>query len=177
MKDKMIRFLTSIGIENLDDFDMDFDLLSYDLFEPKKLNMMVVKQTPWTYELIRELQDHLVNIEYKYSLRFSYMNKPDRENVISLFNDWYQTIYRLPNEVEIIFDEEEENGLLFLFKDEEQQDKYKYPLKDFKDFLYFLGYDFLLKTEIRKVEEVEKINISKKEMRTLEKNIAKEAEA
>ena len=35
MKDKMIRFLTSIGIENLDDFDMDFDLLSYDLFEPK----------------------------------------------------------------------------------------------------------------------------------------------
>ena len=92
MKDKMIRFLTSIGIENLDDFDMDFDLLSYDLFEPKKLNMMVVKQTPWTYELIRELQDHLVNIEYKYSLRFSYMNKPDRENVISLFNDWYHYV-------------------------------------------------------------------------------------
>ena len=176
MKEKMRRFLTSIGIENLDDFDMDFDLLSYDLFEPKKLNMMVVKQTPWTYELIRELQDHLVNIDYKYSLRFSYMDKPDRENVISLFNDWYQTIYRLPNEVEIIFDEEEENGLLFIFKDEEQQDKYKYPLKDFKDFLYFLGYDFMINTEIRKVEEVEKVNISKKEMRTLEKNITKEAE-
>ena len=126
MKDKMKRFLTSIGINNLDRFDMDFDLLSYDLFEPKKLNMMVVKQTPWTYELIRELQDHLVNIDYKYSLRFSYIEKPNNDNVIALFNDWYQTIYRLPNEVEIISDEKQENTLIFVFTSEEQQDKYKY---------------------------------------------------
>ena len=115
MRDKMKRFLTSIGIENLDDFDMDFDLLSYDLFEPKKLNMMVVKQTPWDYQYIRELQDHLVNIDYKYSLRFSYLTKPDFDNVVSLFNDWYQTIYRLPSEVRIVKDEELENGLVFIF--------------------------------------------------------------
>ena len=177
MKDKMKRFLTSIGIENLDDFDMDFDLLSYDLFQPKKLNMMVVKQTPWTYELIRELQDHLVNITYQYSLRFSYINKPDRENVISLFKDWYQTIYRLPSEVEILFDDEEENGLIFVFSSDEEQDKYKYQLKDFKDFLYFLGYDFLIKSEVRYIEEIETPSISKKELRALEKSVEKEAKA
>jgi len=177
MKDKMKRFLTSIGINNLDRFDMDFDLLSYDLFEPKKLNMMVVKQTPWTYELIRELQDHLVNIDYKYSLRFSYIEKPNNDNVIALFNDWYQTIYRLPNEVEIIPDEKQENTLIFVFTSEEQQDKYKYPLKDFKDFLYFLGYDFFLNEELRVVEEAESVNISKKELRSLVKSVEKEAKA
>ena len=176
MKEKMKRFLTSIGITNHDDFDMDFDLLSYDLFDPKKLNMMVVKQTPWEYEFIRELQDHLVNIEYKYSLRFSYINKPTKENVISLFKDWYQTIYRLPSEVELFPNEEVENGLTIVFINAEQQEKYKYPLKDFKDFLLFLGYDFVINEEIKEVVEEETVNISKKEMRNLVKNVTKEAE-
>ena len=92
MNDKMRRFLKSIEIENIDDFDLDFDLLSYDLFDKKKLNMVIVKQTPWDYEHIRDFQDHLVNITYPYSLKFSYIQKPDRDNVIALYNDWYQTI-------------------------------------------------------------------------------------
>ena len=172
MKDKMRRFLNSINIENLDDFDMDFDLLAYDMFDKKKLNMMIVKNTPWTYPLIREFQDHLICITYKYSLAFSYVNKPDFKDVEDLFLDWFQTVYRIPfsGEIKEIGDKE----LLFVLPDELNNEIYRYFLDDFADFLNFIGYDFHLdKTYLDKIEE--EVTISNKEMRSIIKKAEKEA--
>ena len=49
MTDKMIRFLTSLQINNIDDFDLEFEMLGYDRFDKKRLNMVIIKQTPWKY--------------------------------------------------------------------------------------------------------------------------------
>ena len=81
MKDKMIRFLNSIHIENIDDFDMDFEMVGYNRFNPKQLDMVIIKQTPWKYSLLRQFQDGLETITYKYLLRFSYQVRPNGEDV------------------------------------------------------------------------------------------------
>ena len=94
MTDKMIRFLTSLQINNIDDFDLEFEMLGYDRFDKKRLNMVIIKQTPWKYELLRQFQDGLNTINYKYLLRFSYRVRPNGSDVIHLFEDWYQTQFR-----------------------------------------------------------------------------------
>ena len=38
MTDKMVRFLTSIGINEIDDFDLDFEMVGYDRFKKDQLN-------------------------------------------------------------------------------------------------------------------------------------------
>ena len=105
MNEKMIRFLKSINIENIDDFDIDFEMINRDRFDNNKWNMIILKNSPWDYQLLREFQDALQNIQYPYMLRFSYLNRPDCQNVINLFNEWYLTLYRLPLPISI-----EDNG-------------------------------------------------------------------
>ena len=133
MNDKMIRFLKSIGIENFDDFDIEFEMINRDRFDNSKWNMIILKNTPWDYQLLRQFQDALQNINYPYMLRFSYLNRPDSDNVISLFNEWYQTLYRLPLP---IFIEGDNDGHLFItYNSEKEKNDFKIVLEDFKDFL------------------------------------------
>ena len=71
MNDKMVRFLNSIHIENLDDFDIDFEMVARDRFKPEQINMVIIKNTPWKYHLLRRFQDALQEINYPYLMRFS----------------------------------------------------------------------------------------------------------
>ena len=96
MKDLMVRFLNSIHIENIDDFDLDFDMVGKNRFNKNQIDMIIVKDTPWIYPLLRKFQDGLDTINYPYSLHFSYRVKPDFKDVSTLFENWYQTLYRLP---------------------------------------------------------------------------------
>ena len=105
MSYKMTRFLQSIHIENIDDFDLEFEMVGYDRFDKTRLNMVIVKQTPWKYSYLREFQDGLETITYRYLLRFSYLVRPNYHDVVSLFEDWYQTIYRLPHNLELSGDD------------------------------------------------------------------------
>ncbi len=84
MTDKMMRFLRSIEISNYEDFDIDFDMISKDRFNPKQFNMMIVKKTPWSYERIRQFQDGLEKIDYPYTLTFSYKERPSGVDVVNL---------------------------------------------------------------------------------------------
>ena len=102
MNDKMVRFLNSIHIENIDDFDIDFEMVAWDRFKKDQLNMVIIKNTPWKYHLLRKFQDGLNEIKYPYLLRFSYRIRPDFNDLVHLFADWYQTLYRLPHNLEIV---------------------------------------------------------------------------
>ena len=144
MDEKMIRFLKSIGIENISSFDMSFDLVKYDLFNPKQLNMVIRKETPWDYSLLRQFIDHLSNISYQYKLSFCYSNFPQVEEVKSMFYDWYQELYRVPSNVEINV---KDKKLIFILNSLEDCEKYKSIIKDYQDFLNFIGYDFSLESK------------------------------
>ena len=172
MTDKFVRFLKSIHINEIDDFDLDFEMVGRDRFNKEQINMVIVKDTPWKYSLLRRFQDGLETITYKYLLRFSYKVRPDYNDVISLFEDWYQTIYRLPHNLDISGDE---NGYIHIvYADEAEQEQYKSQIEDFRSFLDFLSYDFVIVETIKPKEE--EIVVSERKMKQLVKDAVKEAE-
>ena len=153
MTDKMLRFLRSLKINNVDDFDMDFEMIGYDRFDNKQLNMVIVKDTPWKYGYLRQFQDGLDTITYKYLLRFSYKVRPNEHDVISLFEDWYQTIYRLPHNLNLIIVDEEHINIEYT--NEAEKEQYQSAVEDFKSFLNFLSYDFIITESVKPEEEEE----------------------
>ena len=97
MTEKMISFLKHIHIENIDAFDVDFEMVGRNRFKKEQIDMVIVKQTPWKYFLLRQFQDGLNTLTYPYMLRFSYVVRPNMDDLISLFDEWYQTFYHIPH--------------------------------------------------------------------------------
>ena len=172
MNDKMVRFLNSIGISNVDDFDLDFEMVGYNRFKPKQLDMVIVKKTPWKYSLLRQFQDGLDTIKYPYLMRFSYLVRPDFEDVKSLFEDWYQTLYRLPHNLNI---ENEEDVLTIEYENEPEKEQYQSAIEDFRSFLDFLSYEFIIKETVKPQDEEEMV-ISERKMKKLVKEADREAD-
>ena len=166
MTDKMVRFLNSIKINNVEDFDLDFEMLGYNRFDKKQLDMVIVKKTPWKYSLLRQFQDGLQTITYKYLLRFSYIVRPNSYDVLSLFEDWYQTIYRLPHNLTVTCEDDEH--IVIEYADEAEKEQYKSAIEDFKSFLEFLYYEFVIVEKIKPQEE-EEVVISERQMKKLVK--------
>ena len=166
----MVRFLNSIHIENIDDFDIDFEMVARDRFRNEQINMVIIKNTPWKYHLLRRFQDALNEITYPYLLRFSYRVRPDFNDVNHLFADWYQTLYRLPHNLEIV--EDGEGKIKVEYANEAEKEQYHEIIQDFKDFLKFICYEFVIIEEIKPVED-EAPDISKRKL----KQIVNKAEA
>ena len=168
MKEKMISFLHSIGIDNYQDFDIDFDMVARDRFDKNQINMSIVKETPWKYYQVDQIQNGLTKVDYKCNVQFSYLTDPSIEDTIELFKDWYQTLYRVPFKYSI---SNVEGRVTISFPNEEEQLSNKQVIEDFNDFLKFLNYDFEV---FSVVEEV--LNISKKELHKIDKEAVKFAE-
>ena len=100
MTDRMISFLKHINVENFDDFDIDFEMVGRNRFRKEQIDMVIRKNTPWKYHLLRQFQDGLNTLTYPYMLRFSYVVRPNMDDLMALFEDWYQTIYRIPHNLE-----------------------------------------------------------------------------
>lgn len=145
----MVRFLTSIKIDNIDDFDIDFEMVGRNRFNPKQVDMVIVKKTPWDYDLLRQFMDHLSYINYPYLLRFSYLNKPTSEEVIYLFHAWYRYLYKTVDELDINCDGE---TIFIIYSSQEENEKYNDVIKEFKSFLNFISYDFYINEEIKKIK-------------------------
>ena len=168
---KMLSFLKSLNIENIDDFDIDFEMVGRNRFKKQQIDMVIVKNTPWKYHLLREFQDALNTVNYPYLIRFSYLVRPNMEDLTKLFEDWYQTIYRIPHNLEL--DASDDNILKIIYLNDAEKAQYEGIIKDFRDFLDFLNYEFAIVEEIKPDEGPE---ISKSEMRKLVKDASKEAE-
>ena len=171
MTDKMVSFLKHLNIENIDDFDLDFEMVGRNRFKPEQIDMVIIKNTPWKYHLLRQFQDALNTVNYPYLLRFSYSVRPDMNDLVKLFEDWYQTLYRIPHNLEL--DSSDENCLKIMYANEAEKVQYEQIIKDFRDFLDFLNYEFVVVEEIKPDEGPE---ISKTEMRKIVKQAEKVVE-
>ena len=174
MTDKMIRFLNKIEIFNIEDFDIDFDMISKNRFNPKQFDMMIVKSTPWTFERIREFQEALMNIDFPYTLTFSYKERPSGVDVVHLFNDWYQTNYRSIPKLKFLADEKRDDYIDIVYPNEESQIIYSEAIKEFKDFLSFLNYEFVFTEKVEKQEDI--IQIDKVDLNRIVEEAKEEAE-
>ncbi len=141
MNDVMIRFLTSIGIDNFEDFDIEFDSVSMDQENIRQVNMVIRKETPWYYQDINQFQEKLFSVNYPYSLKFKYINKPQNEDVLSLFEQWHLSIYRIEHTYNIKFDKKQ-LMIECLELNEVEHKKLKQVVNEFNMFLDFLSYDY-----------------------------------
>ena len=169
MNAKMTRFLTSIGINNLDRFDLDFDLVSRNQFNPSQVDMLIVKDTPWRSELLEEFQDGLETITYPYMMSFSYKKKPVIKDAITLFEAWNARHNRFKVDLKL---EDKNDKITAVFKTEEELEKSQQILVDFKQFLDFLNYHFDIHSEVRE-EEPTAPNVSEEELKELEEEANK----
>ena len=153
MKEKMKSFLNSIHIENIDDFDLDFEMVGRNRFNYQQIDMIMSKDTPWDYELLRQFQDGLNTIKYPYTLHFSYLTRPTSEDAINLFYAWFRYLYRAESDIELI--KVDDNIIRVDYLDESFKERNQSIINDFKDFLSFISYDFIEVTEnVLPVKEV-----------------------
>ena len=164
MNSKMVRFLNSIAIKDIDRFDLDFDLVSRNQFVRDQIDMIIVKDTPWEYSLLEEFQNGLAIIGYPYSIMFSYKIKPTVYDAIRLFDDWHRSHNRYPAEIHL---EGNGNIITFIYESEKQKEEYEQVVKDYKDFLDFLGYRFDFDHEIHEAVD-DKPAVSQKKLEKLE---------
>ena len=172
MNDKMKRFLTSLSIENVERFDMDFDLVARNQFIREQIDMIIVKNTPWDYALLEEFQNGLAIIGYPYTIQFSYRTKPTVYDAIRLFDDWHRSHNRYQSEIHL---DGSGNTITFVYSSNEQKEKYEQVTKDFIDFLEFLCYRFEFDHEVHEVED-NGPSVSKRTLQKLEARANKVAE-
>ena len=158
MKEKMKRFLTSIGIKNIDDYDLDFDLVSRNNINHDQVDMLIVKNTPWDEQLLFNFLDALENIKYKYSMKFSYFQKRTGEDAKKLFESWYRSHYRIKPNLSL---KANNKNLIFMFKNDLEKADNETTLTDYNDFLSFIGYEseISLSFEIKENEIEEEVDV------------------
>ena len=161
----MERFLKSIGLDE-NEFDLGFDLVNR--APTGEVVMKIVKDTPWSVSQLEKFLNATSTIEYKYRMSFSYRNKPTIYQAIDLFSFWYDRNYLVPTTLQI---DQDNDTIVFYAKD---NDNSELIVEEFKSFLSFLNYVF--KVDFVLLEEEEKIKISSKEMKKVEKAAEKEAE-
>ena len=170
MTDKMVSFLKHLHIDNIDDFDIDFEMVGRDRFNHDQINMVIVKNTPWKYHLLRQFQDALNGLSYPYLIRLSYIVRPNMNDLIRLFEDWYQTLYRIPHNLELCV--VNDSCLKVIYANEAEKIQYSPAIADFRDFLNFLNYEFVIMEEVKPDEGPE---LSKSEMRKIVKKAEEQA--
>ena len=139
MNDKMTRFLTSIGIENVNRFDMDFDIVTRNTFNRNQIDMFIIKETPWQYDLLEEFLTHLETVKYPYQIKFSYLKKPMASDATKLFNDWHYSHCRYNSNLKVVGIG---STITVFYDSEEEKTKNDQIIKDYIQFLNFIGYSF-----------------------------------
>ena len=134
MQNKMIRFLSSIGMRDIERFDLDFVSVGRDPVERDVVNMVIQKDLPWEYPLLQEFIEGLGNAQYPYSLRFQYLNAPSADDISGLFFNWYYSHYY--DTPKVGMEAQGEKALLILYKDEEERDSLSPRLSSFKELLF-----------------------------------------
>ena len=153
MNQKMQLFLKSIGITDLDKWDLDFDFVGKTDTVPAIALMNIRKTNPWTMEELSYFQAALSNIKYRYEMRFVYTNEVSFENVESLFKEWFFSLYHYRPTIKLSL---LDSSSIQAEVAELTQRIDSTILSEFSDCIKWLNYPFTIKIEVKKVEEPQK---------------------
>lgn len=168
MNKKMIRFLNSIDIIDVDSFDLDFDLVGMNAIIKSQVDMAIVKDTPWQYHLLERFQKGLSSIPYPYTITFSYKEKPSYYDAVHIIENWYRANYRAVAHFEM---REDHGNIVLTFNDEEKRENFTPIMANLKDFFRFLCYEFVILDEF--VPEETAVNVSLRKLQSLTKKAEK----
>ena len=139
MQPKMQRFLLSIGIEEFEEYDLDFILVGRAVDQPSRVDMAIRKTEPWSYDYLDRFLLALGNINYPYSIRFSYDQEPQPEEMGSFFSLWYLGRYNGMPPFEI---DAKEGEVCFVYTSGAQAEEYRGVEREFASLLRFITYPF-----------------------------------
>ncbi len=143
MAKKIESFLKSIGISDVEKYDLDFVLVARNPYKREQVDMAIEKYSPWSYPVLEEFLSAIANIRYPYTIRFSYPNGIACEDVCTLFADWHMAhFYDYPS---FPIGGEGENSIVAGFESKQQLDAEEPKLREFESMLYFLNYDFAIR--------------------------------
>ncbi|MCR5079349.1 MAG: PolC-type DNA polymerase III [Bacilli bacterium] len=147
MNYKMKAFLLSIGIEDPENFDMDFTLVAKDEYVVNKVNMSIEKESLWSYDLLNEFILALRNIKYEYSIRFFYPNcELTSKDVYDLLDNWYSKNFFAP--IRFQTDYSDPSKLRIVYKSNDEQSANVMRIKEFKELLKTINYSMLVEQVI-----------------------------
>ena len=133
MRDVTKRFLNSIQIDNLEDFDFDIVKTSKDL--TGTFCFYIQKNSKWDLDLLNYFIDKLNNItNYKYQLSFSYYNKISNDDILILLKDFIEDI---KDNISIIF---LDNNLVIENIPNDKIKEFNNRINDFNSLLDFINY-------------------------------------
>ena len=152
MKERMERFLRSIKIDDIEDFDMDFTNITKSNFDRNYFIYDIRKSSPWTYHLLEIFINALSNINsYKYEITFTYEAKPTFDDIKTLISDFIfnrkfdSSCYEVNSDSAYI-------SIKFL-DDKENQNKEIY--RDLVALLNFVNYNSPIKLIVNNTKEAE----------------------
>ena len=151
MQERTIRFLHSIGIEDIDDYDLDFEAITKSKYYPNHFVFSVKKKTPWEYKKLDQFLNGLSNItSYNYEFNFVYDVKPDANNIFSLIKEWY-----FNHEYKELLPEDFSKASLdgneiTLYANNDHNDLSLKLIPDIESFLSFISYPNKIKIEMNK---------------------------
>jgi hypothetical protein len=152
---KIIRFLESLGLEDVTRFGMDFEFVASDSRNKSLVHMTIRKETPWDYALMTEFMDALQNATFLMDIRFVYAEEPGEEDISEFFSDFCFNKHRLMSDISVKYQDGH-----YVTKKEEGIEA---AVQDFNELLAFLSYG--LKIEVVDELKEEKAEPKKEEVK------------
>lgn len=139
---KMIRFLNSIGIDNVDDYDIFFEMVGKDPYNNKRVIFTIRKETPWSLKPLLDFKKGMESLKYLYDLRFAYSETPYFNDVRSLLEDYFKEING--NSPMFSIEEGENERMVAVFSDRNPDGYEEKFIKESNELLKFISYSFSL---------------------------------
>ena len=131
-KPQIVRFLESLGVENVEMFDLDLTV-KRDQEDKNLFYLYFTKEIPWDYEILMEFLEITQRINFNAIIRFAYTQKPEFDDVESLFQSFCFNKYRIVKEIPM----KQEKGCYMVPEIEETSGDI---INDFNDLMEFIGY-------------------------------------
>lgn len=150
MTDRMKRFLSSMGITNIDDYDIDFVSCKKSEYEKDLFIFDITKETLWDYQLLDVFLRGTMNIQYKCELNYVYKEDFTKEYFEKFIGDIFfnKTYNTLKASFQFTF-----NEILVNFKDKSQFNEFLSIIDDIKLLFRTIQYNVDIHAKLEKEEE------------------------
>ncbi len=142
---KMVRYLNSLGVEDVSRFDMDFLSIKHDIENREKIVFTFKKSSSWKEDLLHEFLLALSNANYPFDVRFEYERTIEFEDVDALFQNWYMHNYMNLPPFQLM--PGEEKTIYASFPDSITKKEVNAILKEFSSLISFINYPFHIELE------------------------------
>ena len=174
MLDRMIRFLHSIGIEDYENYDLDFDKITKSQFFDNGFSFVIKKDSPWSPYQADHFISGLNKLKYQYEILFIYNCDFDEKSLNELIVWWYFNNVRKELKANFSFTN---NQIKYIFQNELENLEFSKNIEDLQDFLNFLNYPISVSCELKqeKNEENYVLDDSKFDIKKIEEEAEVEA--